>query len=300
MAMSRQTLAKLAAAYAGAVFGIYWIPVRALEDAGFPGIWAAVVFNTVPLILVLPLLARNWRAFAGGGLRFHAGAVLAGLTLSGYAVSVLYTDVLRAVLLFYLTPVWGFLIGWAVLGERMTWARWGAIALGLAGMAVIFGGEGLPLPRNAGDWLALAAGMFWAVASAMMLTDRDGSALTYGLGFFGYATLSVWGLALVLPVPAPDWSALPEVLPWMAPVAALIVIPGGFATVYGPRVLNPGTVGLLFMTEITVATVTAGLLTDEPLGAREITGVVLITLAGLAEALPARPPRRLANDRPSP
>ena len=48
---------------------------------------------------------------------------------------------------------------------------------------------------------------------------------------------------------------------------------------------KPGAVGLLFMTEISVGTVTAAIWADEPFGLREITGVVLVTLAGFTEIL---------------
>ncbi len=51
--------------------------------------------------------------------------------------------------------------------------------------------------------------------------------------------------------------------------------------------LNPGIVGLLFMTEISVGTVTAALWAGEPFGAREVIGILLISGAGLAESLQA-------------
>jgi hypothetical protein len=39
------------------------------------------------------------------------------------------------------------------------------------------------------------------------------------------------------------------------------------------------------MTEIIVGSSTAAILTNEPFGLREITGIVLITLAGLTESI---------------
>jgi len=50
----------------------------------------------------------------------------------------------------------------------------------------------------------------------------------------------------------------------------------------------------LFLTEISVATIAASILTDEPFGIREITGVVLISLAGTAEFIASmfRPQRK--------
>ena len=76
-------------------------------------------------------------------------------------------------------------------------------------------------------------------------------------------------------------------LPWLLPVVLLVVIPGTFAAMWGTLLLNPGIVGILFMTEISVGTVTAALWAGEPFGAREIIGVLLISGAGLAESLQA-------------
>ena len=59
---STQTWAKLASLYAGLVFGLYWIPLRALEQAGLTDVLPAMVFNAVPMILILPLIIWRWRS----------------------------------------------------------------------------------------------------------------------------------------------------------------------------------------------------------------------------------------------
>lgn len=293
-AIRQQNLAKLASLYAGVVFGIYWIPLRALDAAGFSGIWASVVFNAVPLLLISPVIFFRRRSFHPRRLRFHAGGLLVGISISLYSIAFLYTEVVRTILLFYLTPIWGFLLARLVIGEAITGVRWLAMLLGLAGLLTIFiepSGPALPLPRNSGDWMALISGFTWAIASLMLLTDNRSHAIDYGLAFFVWGTMTtsslaivIWSLGLISP---PLWSALDDTLIWLIPIALFIVIPGGIATVYGPTVLNPGVVGLLFMTEISVATITAAILTDEPFGGREITGVLLISAAGLVEPVKA-------------
>jgi drug/metabolite transporter (DMT)-like permease len=56
-----------------------------------------------------------------------------------------------------------------------------------------------------------------------------------------------------------------------------LVIPGAYAAFWGAPHLNPGVVGLLMMTEISVGVVTAAIWVGEPFGMRELTGVILIT-----------------------
>ena len=63
-----------------------------------------------------------------------------------------------------------------------------------------------------------------------------------------------------------------------------MIIPMFYAITWGVPLLNPGTVGILFMTEISIGAISAALLTDEPFGTREVLGVGLITAAGLTEA----------------
>ena len=46
---SSQTLARFASLYAGLAYGLYWIPLRALEQAGLPGVMPSLVFNLVPI-----------------------------------------------------------------------------------------------------------------------------------------------------------------------------------------------------------------------------------------------------------
>ena len=286
---STQTLAKLASLYAGLIFGIYWIPLRALENAGLSEMLPALVFNALPMLLMLPLILWRWRRFVEAPLSFHVTGVIIGLSLVTYTNAFIYTDVVRVLILFYLTPVWGFLLARVVLGDRITPVRWLSIALGVGGMLTMFGiDHGLPLPDNAGDWMALAGGILWAVASLMMLTGKE-SPVDYALWFFlwnGIAAIAVTVLffdqtSAVLP----DVDVFLGVLPWMIPVAIILIIPAGFAVIYGPTQLNPGVAGILFMVEIGVGTVTASLLTDEPFGWRELTGVLMITSAALIEPL---------------
>ncbi len=288
--MRTETLAKLACAYSGVVWGLFWIPLRALDDLGITGAWATVLFYLVPALLMLPIMARRWRRLLAGGLGLQLTGVVTGLALVLYADALIYTDVIRAMILFYLTPVWSTLLARLYLAEPITGVRWLAIALGFAGLLVIFGVDvGVPLPESVGDWMGLASGFAWAVAAVRMRGDDTSHAIEFtSLHFFWGAPLAV-AIAL-LPLTgahqAPDPAAAASVLPWLVPTLVAIVVPGSFAAMWGASHLNPGIVGLLFMTEISVGTLTAALWAGEPFGLREIVGIVLITSAGVLESVP--------------
>ena len=53
----------------------------------------------------------------------------------------------------------------------------------------------------------------------------------------------------------------------------------------GPKFLSPGVVGLLFMTEIVVGSISVALLAGEPFGIREVIGIILIAGASLLEPI---------------
>ncbi len=274
--------AVLASLYAGFAFGVFWIPLRALETAGLDGAWASMVFSVAPALVILPiywlyrrqLRAANWKGLLGGAL----GGVALGL----YTLAFLYTDIVRVVMLFHLNPIWGFLLGRIVLGEAITPTRWLAVALGLAGVTIIIGVEGgLPLPRNAGDWIALGSGIAWAFASILMLVDEDVSVPVHGASFFMFSAILNVIAVMLAGIAIPATADFMAVLPWFIPVTLILTVPAGFATIYGPTKLNPGVVGLLFMAEIAIATITAAILTDETFGLREALGVLLVLVAGL-------------------
>ena len=284
---STQTLAKLASLYAGLAYGLYWIPLRALEEAGLHDVLPALMFNLVPMVLILPLIAWRWRYIVNAPWQFHVTGVVVGLSIVGYTNAFLYTDVVRVLILFYLTPIWGFIFARIVIGDLITPVRQLSILLGIGGMGTIFGFEtGIPLPDNTGDWMALGAGVLWAAASLMMLMGKE-SPIDYACWFFLWNGIAAIGVTVVLfegnLESLPGVGTFTGVLPWLIPLAVILIIPAGFAVIYGPTQLNPGIAGILFMVEIGIGTITASIMTDEPFGFREIAGVLMITTAALVE-----------------
>lgn len=299
MKINPSNAAKLACIYAGLVFGIFWIPLRALAEAGFPGIWASVVFNAVAFIFVFPWFCYRWRFLVSAKRHFHVAAFVIAVAFILYTAAFLYTEVVRAILLFYLMPVWGFLLARFFIGEKITPVRWFSMVLGLIGLLVIIGVDGgFPLPRNIGDWMALLSGLFWAAGSLLLLTDQHHKPLDSTVMFLFWSMFGALLVALMLSfygiATVPDKAGLSDVLIWLIPFTLLVTIPAGFAVIYGPTQLNPGIVGLLFMTEVSVAAISAALFANEPFGIRELSGVILISLAGLAEPLSSlrRPGKR--------
>ncbi len=297
--LSLKARASLACAYSGVAWGLFWIPLRGMDDAGVTDAWATVLFYGIPLIMFSPWIVVNWRRIARCGWSLHFIGIATGVSLAFYSNAMLYTEVVRGLVLYYTTPVWSLLLARVVLGESITPARVLAIVFGLAGMLVMFGVDlGYPWPKNIGDWMALIGALGWAVAAVLLRRDDGSRSMEICSVFFFYGVVASIVLALspmAGDLEIPDWSAIVDVLPWALPIA-IIVIPGAYAAFWGAPHLNPGVVGLLFMTELSVGGLTAAIWANEPLGARELSGIALISLAGLIEFLYAPIRRALWRD----
>ena len=285
MSSNFESRAKLACLYAGGVWGLFWIPLRALEKEGINGLWVTVVYFLVPTIFLLPVGILRLKYLKLGGFNLQLTGMLSGGALMLYATSIVYTDVVRAMLLFYLTPVWGTILGRLYLNEDIAPLRIFSMIIAIAGMLIIFGlGVKFPIPQNIGDWMGVASGLLWAVASTRIRLNQNASAIDMTLGFFFWATVFSILIAMALasnfiPIASQVLPALPILLIFVI----LFILPGTLATLWGPKFLNPGLVGLLFMTEIVVGSISVALLAGETFGIREIIGIVLISSASMFE-----------------
>ena len=278
-------LARFACLFAGALWGLFWIPLRAITDTGIQGLWVPFVWFGVPTCCLIPVIIWRWRHIIAGGWTLQITAFTAGLALTLYTFSFIYTEVVRAMLLFYLTPVWSTILARLILGDVITGLRLLAMSLAIAGMLIIFGlGMNFPIPKNMGDWLGLASGMVWAIAAVRLRQSDKYAAIDLTCGFFGWSMVValITCLALV-PKDVPSATEIIPLLYWMLPIIVLLVLPGAWASLWGPKFLNPGLVGLLFMTEIIFGSISAALFAGEPFGSREISGILLIASASLLE-----------------
>jgi len=287
MNLSLERKAKYACLYAGAVWGLFWIPLRELEDAGFQGLWITVVYFLIPALCLFPVTIWRWKYVKRGGFQLQLTAIISGGALLLYSTSIVYTDVVRAILLFYLTPVWGIILGRIFLGDKISTPRIIAMILAIIGMLTIFGlGAKFPLPQNLGDWLGLCSGFMWAIAMVLINKNKNHSTIELTVGFFQWSLiLSLFAAVLLSPDSLPSFDKIVPVIPLMLAFMVLLILPGTYASLWGPKYLNPGVVGLLFMTEIVVGAISVAILAGEPFGIREITGVLFIAGASILEPL---------------
>ncbi len=283
-----QHFAMIVVALAGLAWGVFWIPLRALDNAGISGVWAVVLFYVVPAIVLSPVVFLRRHQIAKAGWPLQVSGILAGLALVLYAVALVFTDVVRALLFFYLTPLWSTFLSRIFLGEKITAIRWVTIVLAFGGLLLILKVDTFSASLSLGDWMGLASGVIWAIAAVCIQSDTQVDSVDVTLFYFLWGSLVALVL-IVLPFDGaramPEWNTILSVLPWFVPVAIVLVIPISHAVMWGATVLSPGLLAILFMTEISAGTVTAAIWANEPFGLRELAGVILITSAGVLEPI---------------
>ena len=279
-------LPSVAVVVGGVFWGLFWLPVRALGETGLAGAWPAAVIFAFCTALLLPMLLFRWRRVHEYWRPLTGCALFTGTAFAFYATSLQLTEVVRCILLFYLTPVWSTVLGLMLLGERLTLSRLAALVLGAAGLLVVLGvGVQFPWPRNLGDWLALASGIAWAYGS-LRLYRMGAVALPEQVLTFTIGSLAVTMAAIALGGASfgglPDAGALEVAAPYGL-LAALYVLPMVWLTLWPATLLSPGRVGILLMSEVVVGVASAAALSGEPFGAREALGAALIVGAGAVE-----------------
>ena len=285
--ISKRTQGGLAILAGASIWGLFWIPLRFIDENGVTGLWAVALTMAVGLVPALPVA---W--WLGEIRREHLGAIMtiglgSGIALTLYSAALLETDVVRAIFLFYVLPIWTTVFGFLFLNEPLTPGRIAAVLTGLAGLWLLLGGgSGFPLPENRGDWFALAAGMLWGGTIALIRRNQGAGAFANNAATFLFGALFALTLAFLLPAQRaamPDLDALQAVALVAIAFGIFGLWPAGIGMIWGTRYVPATTSALLTMSEIVVGTLSAVLLIGTTLDTPAMFGAAIIVLAVLID-----------------
>lgn len=253
-----------------AIWGLFWWPLRYLDDAGISGLFAVslVLAAAVAPALLILYTQRESRELLRRDT-WLTGLILGTATIL-YFTGVLYSDVIRVIFLFYLLPVWTTISARLIYGEPIRRAKLLVIATALCGLWLLLGGgTALPVPKNAGDWCSIGAGLCWGVSLSLLRGREETKPFAATATTLVAALLLSSLLAIIiylsnthvpvssLPGTALDW---PLILALAGLFGAVILFPAMLGQVWGARRIPAPTAALLTMSEIIVATLSAALL----------------------------------------
>jgi drug/metabolite transporter (DMT)-like permease len=297
MRTSPTLLAAFAVAFSGAMWGVWWLPLRAVEEAGAEGLWSNVVIYGAAALVLGPALAKASIRRSVMSLPFLAIALTAGAAWTLWNLSLIHGDVVRSTLLFYLSPIWATLLAALLLRQSFGRLRILSIALGLVGAAAVLGfDEGWPIPETGAEWAATAAGVIFALMTVAVRRFGEVGTLAKSIGAFASTAIISLAAIVIMGGEPPKSGALLASMPYA--LASLVwLIPLTLFNLWGATRLDPGRVNVLLLMELVLAAISASLLTDEPFGWRETAGCLLIGGAAVIEGVdeilafrPATPP----------
>lgn len=270
-------------------WGIYWLPQRIFEDAGLTGGWGSIAQMLIAIIFLLPITL--WRLIKGksSGLELPLTGLLLGGGFILYALSFLLTDVVRALILFYMTPVWATIFEILFLKRKHGWQRLASLVLAIGGLGVVFSeNKIIPLPQNAGDWVAFAGGVVFAAGMTRLEVIKTEGVFPLVMSFFFYGALFNIAAGFLLTDhlgPIPSISSFISVSILLTLFTLFFYIPTIVIILWAPTQIGAGISSILFLSEVLVGTVSSSILTDEPFGWRQIVGSSLIIIGGILAVL---------------
>ncbi|HDR9807481.1 TPA: DMT family transporter [Burkholderia cenocepacia] len=282
----RGSLPTLAILIGASVWGLIWYPLRILASLGVTGTLASALTSLVAFLFVI--VARH-RTIAT--LRWHwvlpGIAVTAGVTNLGFVWGTIHGEVLRVMLLFYLTPAWTAIYAHFLLRERLTWAGAGLAALSIGGAMLMLWSPalGLPLPANPAEWAGLAAGLSFAMSNVLVIkASRELPDMRAEM-----RTATLFGGAAVFGAIASLFEGLPAApASGQLGVAALIIAAIGVTMAsnnllvqYGLARVPANRASIIMLFEIVITALSAWVFANELPSAREWAGGACIVLATL-------------------
>jgi len=278
----QRSLAISSLVYAATLWGLVWYPYRLLNEAGVGGIASGFFSYAIPLLL-LGWLHRRALTDARGHWPWLLALLLAsGWTNLAYVLAVLDGQVVRVLLLFYLSPLWTVLFSRVLLKEKLNRAGWAVMALAASGGLTMLWQPGeWPLPGNAAEWLALTAGVAFAVGNVI---SRHLDGVTEGAKavtvWAGVTLLTLVGL-LLKPTEL-DFMASAEAVTWLLLIGIALVIGSmTYAVQYGLARVPANQAVVIFLFELVVAAIASYFLSAERMGMQEWIGAAMIITASL-------------------
>ncbi len=240
-------------------------------------------FAGVALLVYVAVVERGGvvRAFRSVGGAGVAVAVCVAIASGGFIVALNHTSVARVLFILAVAPVLAALLARATLGEPITRRTAMAMALALAGVALMLGapGEG----SLAGDALAFVTALAFAVMIVITRWRRDVS--------MAPATCLSQALlvAVTLPFAAPGAIGGADI-GWLAALGIGQIGLGFVLLTAGARLIPAAQVGLITLLEIVLGPIWVWLALDERPGTLTLVGGTIVIGAILFQARAAPPP----------
>jgi len=268
-------------------WGIVWYPYRIMADAGVSGVVSSFYTYSIAVTLAAIYFAASWREMFKLPLSIIWLSLVAGWTNLSYVLAIIDGEVMRVMLLFYLSPLWTLILAHFWLKEKTHLAGVVAIITSLLGAYIMLydpAASGFPVPANTAEWLGLSSGFGFALTNVM---TRKSVHLTLRAKSF-----AIWTGVIIVCLVAMPVMQVPLMSPtvftlgnWLVMgLIAILLIAATFFVQYGVTLIKATRASVLFLFELVVAAIAAYFLTDETMSIYEWIGGALIVVASVFAA----------------
>jgi len=257
-------------------------------------VWLTLTLYATAFVASLPFTWRALPEFARRPWLLLLLMLAAGWTNIAFVEAVLHGNILRVLLLFYLSPLWAVIMGRIVLREILSRNALISLLLAMSGALIMLWDQkiGVPWPRDSVDWFALSAGFAFALSNVLVRKMEDISV--------PMKSASVWaGVVLVALIVIPLLQL--ETPRLTHGIFAGAVGLGLFGILimtvlvqYGVTHLPVHRSAVLALIELVAGALSQQLLTDEIVSLREWAGGALILVGAYLSA------RATTNESPAP
>lgn len=263
------------------VWGIIWYPYRLMANAGVSGIYSSLYVFILTIAIALPYFFITKKKVSIWSKDFWLLALVAGYTNISYVLAVIDGEVVRVMLLFYLSPVWTIFLAHFMLNEDTQKRHYIAVFISLIGAFIMFWEPGYLIHLDSkSDWLALSSGLGFAITNVMTRKHEhmtvNQKALAIWLGVIVVAMICIMF----------DKNALPT-LDFFRPVDAAIMMAIALSLFLSTLLVQFGVTQIkaveassFFLFEIVVAAISSYFLVGESIAFNEWLGGIFI-IAGV-------------------
>ena len=261
------------------MWGLSWYPVRYLEESGIDGLWVSLLIYTGTTSVAIPYFIKHIREFIDNKWPLIIIGLSVGWLNLSFILAVLDGQIVRILLLFYLSPVWAALLSWLVLKENLHTKEWLMIGIAVTGAIIMLWSPelGMPLPQSKSDWLALSSGMVFAFSNMMIRKTVQAPIIVKTVsGWIGVVVVSSI-IILFTSTPAGELNISNVSIAIVYGILGMTLMT--LAVVYGVSHMPLHRSSIILLFEIVVGAVSAVWLANETIFPQEWIGGSLVILA---------------------
>ena len=279
------TLPVICLLISASLWGVFWYPLRILEQHGLSGIWASFFIYLGTIVIVIPVLIRRFRELLLKPYLLLAIMICSGWCNVSFILAIVEGEIVRVILLFYLSPIWSTILARFVLKEELNLQARFTIVLAIIGaMTMLWSPDiGYPWPASVADWLALSSGIAFAFTNLFIHMAKNISIqVKTSIAWMGVVLIAV---IMIVAQNAPLTITDANTVYLALLIGLMLMTLMTFCVVYGVTHMPVHRSAVILLFEIVVAAISSYLLTDERLEIIEWVGGGIVILAAYLAAM---------------